>query len=57
MIRIFLQPKTAVCKAPNCSLDKGKLQFGALNYKDQLLSGFRFRHRFRCIFWQYKAML
>ena len=57
MIRIFLQPKTAVCKAPNCSLDKEKLQFGALNYKDQLLSGFRFRHRFRCIFWQYKAML
>ena len=28
MIRIFLQPKTAVCKAPNFSLGKEKLQFG-----------------------------
>ena len=28
MIKEFLQLKTAVCKAPNCSLGKEKLQFG-----------------------------
>ena len=28
MIREFLQLKTAVYKAPNCSLGKEKLQFG-----------------------------
>ena len=28
MIKEFLQLKTAVCKAPNYSLDEEKLQFG-----------------------------